>query len=93
MEERASYTLVQSYVKRKWFVSTAYRQSSVMIEPPVPWYYETIVWEWDYDSRKTGDMLYTDDSGSCEKHALHGHMQICERLILTGDAEIAEDED
>ena len=71
--------LIQSYVKRKWLVSTGYRESSVCMDPP-PCYYETIIWEWDPKTGELGRMLNVRDSGGCEEHALKDHFGIVVRL-------------
>jgi len=80
-DDKEPYSLIQSYVRRKYFVSTAYRKSSVSTEPPVPWFFETIVWEWDEETRHIGKMLYMEDSGSFERKAFENHFRICEKLI------------
>jgi len=72
--------LIQSYVMQKWFVSTIHRQSSVMTESP-PWYYETIIWEWDAETRKTGAIVSTEDSGSWPEVAAKRHATICVNLV------------
>ena len=73
--------LIQSYVLEKFFVSTAYRQSSVMIESP-PWYYETIVFEWDKETKKAGRMLDSFDSGSEPGDALVNHNNTCLKYFV-----------
>ena len=69
-------TLIQSFVRGRFFVSTAYRQSSAMVNSP-PWYFETIVWEWDPETKKTGNLLQCKDSGGTDKAALKDHVSIC----------------
>jgi len=82
-DERKAHTLIQSYVLRRWFVSTAYRRSSVcMLDPP--WYYETIIWEWDEEARMQGEMLAVKDSGSYPEMAAKNHAGICVNLIQGG---------
>lgn len=66
--------LIQSYVRRRYFVSTALRWASTDI--PMK-YYETIVWEWSQDTRKRGKLLETADSGCDERGAMEGHIDIC----------------
>jgi hypothetical protein len=79
MEEKEAYSLVQTYLLQKYFISTAYRQSSVMMSSP-PWYYETIVWEWDEKTRKSGSILYMGDSGNSPEYAIKQHFKIVEKL-------------
>jgi len=73
-------SVIQSYVKRKFFVSTVYRESSAMVYPP-PKYYETIIWEWDSTTRKSGKMLSIIDSGRTIKQALKSHFGICANIF------------
>jgi hypothetical protein len=62
---------IQSYVADKYFVSTAYRESSA---PEGGWYYETIVWEWDNVTKKVGTMLFMGSRFKC-------HFECCEKLL------------
>ena len=73
--------LIQSYLSGRWFVSTMYRQSSAMIEPPANWYFETIVWEWDSKTKQRGKMVSVDDSGSSQEQAMMSHINICGELL------------
>jgi hypothetical protein len=73
------HKLIQSYVLNQWFVSTAYRQSSAAIESP-PWYYETIIWEWDSATMKRGDIINVLDGAYGYKAALKKHFGVCQRL-------------
>ncbi len=82
----AEHTLIQSYVARRWFVSTAYRQSSAALNPC--WYYETIVWEWDQKTRKRGNLIFTDGGSSAPVIAMRYHAKICE--IMLGGVENLE---
>ena len=75
------HKLIQSYVYNKYFVSTAYRESSVAIIPSM-WYYETIAWEWDKDTKKRGKMLLMEDSGNFPKTAMENHFKICANLNI-----------
>ena len=79
MKEKQPYQLLCSYVKNKYFVSTAYRKASTY-EPM--WYFETIVWEWDSETRKRGKMLDQQDSGSWEDVAFHNHFELIKDLKL-----------
>ena len=76
---RTEQKLIQSYVVERWFVSTAYRRASTVEES---WYYETLVWFWEKDTKKRGEWV--------EEHAAYGlrsamqqHKEICQRLAET----------
>lgn len=73
--------LIQSYVLEKFFVSTAYRQCSAVIESP-PWYYETIVFSWDKETKKTNGILEVLDSGSEAGDALVSHNNTCLKYFV-----------
>ena len=76
--------LVQTYLfvedKKGYFVSTIYRQSSVAIEIP-PWFYETMVWEWNPETRKRGFLIAQYDNGGYKDSALMKHFTIVENLL------------
>ncbi len=60
-----SVALIQSYVHhipsaRWFFVSTMDRESSAAVSPPNR-YAETIVWSFDYETKKRGDILAMDE--------------------------------
>ena len=74
-EPKLGDSLVQSYVKRQWFVSTVYRRSSA----PMAYdscYWETIVWECDgtQSPPPLGKML------DCREGGLTHHLDVCRRL-------------
>ena len=75
-EKATNFTLIQSYVVNCWFVSTAFIKSSVSVNSP-PWYFETIVWEWDSNTREQGKMVEMKDSGSFPDQAIQSHFNIC----------------
>jgi len=75
---REPYQLLCSYVRNKYFVSTAYRRASTL-EPM--WYFETIVWEWNQKTRERGEMLDMEDSGIFNEQALENHFKICKKYI------------
>ncbi len=79
---KKEYNLIQSYVLRKYCVSTAYRQSSACVNSP-PWYFETIIWEWDENKKESGRMLNVVTSGF-NKKALDTHFGICKSLAYPG---------
>ena len=73
--------LVQSYIEEKYFVSTMYRRSSAMTETPI-WYYETMVWEWDKETRQRKPKILDQvDSGGVKDWALKSHFDICRALL------------
>ena len=72
---KQQYTLIQSYVLEKFFVSTIYRQSSVNGHDL--WYYETCLFEWDSKTRKTGSLIDTYESGITEYDAIDNHLVVC----------------
>jgi len=72
------YQLICSYIKRKYFISTAFRRASTMEEM---WYFETIVWEWDNETRKQGKMLDMEDSGIGEEMAFNNHCRLIKKYI------------
>ena len=78
--------LIQSYVNDKYFVSTGYRESSAAVTP-VPWYYETLVWEWDAKTKKRGEMLPIQEASGYRTGALEKHIDICEALSVDCDKE------
>ena len=88
-----STTLIQSYVKRKWFVSTIRRRSSAMVGPPAPMYHETLVWEWNAETRKRGSIIWQGESPDGEMCGLGGHQTICGNLVAYGTVEAPENEE
>jgi len=78
IEEDKSYQLIASYVKHKYFISTAFRRASTIEEM---WYFETIIWEWDFKVKKRGKMLDMENSGISEKQALDNHFKMIQKLI------------
>lgn len=71
-------TLLQSYVRRKYFVSTALRWASTDI--PMK-YFETIAWELDPITNQRDKMILgPEDSGSSPYEAFENHNSICIRL-------------
>jgi hypothetical protein len=71
--------LIQSYVERKYFVSTIYRQCSAMAAPDI-WYYETMVWEWNQEDGM-GALVSQHDSGLCATWAVNHYARICRALV------------
>jgi hypothetical protein len=70
------HKLIQSYLLEKYFVSTAYRRSSA-VELTEHWYYETMVWEWDAETKERGNVLLQESSGIGKESAIRNHFSIC----------------
>jgi hypothetical protein len=67
----------------KFFISTIHRRSSAMLAPDT-WYYETLVWEWNYETKQRGaivDQGYRDPMS--REGALEEHAAICARWAAT----------
>ncbi len=75
--EKQQYQLICSYVKGKYFVSTIYRQAST-IEPM--WYFETMAWDWNNETKERGKIIEMDDSGVDEESAFNNHLLIIKKL-------------
>jgi hypothetical protein len=78
-----SQTLAQTYVQHKgrwFFVSTINRRSSAMTETEL-WYAETLVWEWNPETRKRGRMV-----GQCEgaRNSIVTHQEVMGQLYHYG---------
>lgn len=74
-----SIRLIQSYVQDRYFVSTAYRRSSASLNPD-GWYYETLVWEWNPETKERGELLESHDSGLSRRRAMIEHAGHCQVL-------------
>lgn len=82
-EEYMNKTLAQTYVWRDgkgFFVSTINRQSSAQFGYNHI-YAETLVWEWDRESKQRGKMIGQDEH--CED-SLFAHQRMVQRLFDTG---------
>ena len=75
-----SEKVIQSYVLEKWFVSTIRRDSSAAIEPPVHRYCETLIWEWDHETRNMGALIGQTESCSSNLCGIKDHFSVCEQL-------------
>jgi hypothetical protein len=76
-----SIPVIKSYVwhgKKCFFVSTVERDSSCD-EPSR--YNETTVWDYDYDARTRGELLFCDGAG---RGSTRQHYAVCERIVKTG---------
>ena len=71
--DKKEHKLIQSYFREKYFISTAFRRASM---PEDIWYYETIVWKWDKNTGKRGDMIDSQDSSSMPEIAMVAHCRI-----------------
>ena len=78
--EKIAHKLIQSYIQEKYFISTAYRRSSVRVASP-PWYYETITWKLDKETGVSDKMISMANSGRSPITALKGHFGICKELL------------
>lgn len=87
MSERKEYQLICSYVKHKYYVSTAYRKSSAVCHSDDFWYFETMVWEWDDKTKKNGEWLEQRGGALTEERALEIHFEEVEKLLDTPDKE------
>ena len=76
---KKEHKLIQSYVRERYFVSTAFRKSSALTEAPI-WYYETIVFTWNRKTRETEEIILQEDSGYSSIVAIESHFKICKHL-------------
>lgn len=71
---------LQSYLYTEFgsfFISTAYRQSSALVQDP-PWYYETLAW----NEKKE---MVADNSGAfAAEQAYMQHIEVIKQLNATG---------
>lgn len=72
----ATYVYFES---RCFFVSTIERESSAAVSPP-PRFAETMVWDFDCQSRERGDIVAQAGDGE----AFRQHFGVCEQLFRTG---------
>lgn len=79
-EDFQPYTLVQSYIKRKWFVSTALRRSSALGDHGCL-YFETLAWEWDPCTKERGGLVAQGEAGRDETGGLREHFRIVSDLL------------
>lgn len=77
--------LIQYYVQDKYFVSTIHRQSSALLAQGEIWYYETLVWKWNSETKDRGALLDSYDSGWTIALALANHARVCKELVLGAD--------
>lgn len=80
--------VIKSYVwhgDECFFVSTIERDSSAAFDPGR--YNETIVWRHDWETNKSGPMLY-QFSGA--RNSIRRHMLACDELFQTGKLESEE---
>ena len=89
MRERKTEKLIQSYVYRDngdcFFISTAYRSTSIDAAGGEVWYYETFAWEWDKDTKERGKWVADHSGATCEKWAFDQHFTVSRRLHDTGE--------
>lgn len=75
-----SEKVIQSYVLERWFVSTIRRNCSAP-EAYDALYCETMVWEWDPETRKVGRLIGQDETCSSDECGVRRHMEVCVSLI------------
>lgn len=73
--------LIQSYVVEKYFVSTVIRKCNALTEAQL-WYYETIIFEWNNETKKRGKILECINAGDTPESAIMEHGNTCLRLFL-----------
>ena len=81
-----SETIIQSYVLRKWFVSTIERDSSACVSNPPPRYWETMVWRWDDEAKIRTVRIH-------EAEGFNAHTDICKTLLRKGEEGLKEAEE
>lgn len=102
-EREPNKTLIQTYVfyspeqshnpnivkpeDRGFFVSTIDRESSSMYGGR---YAETIVWEWDNNTKNRGDLIHM---GEGTQGSIRTHFNICEKLYKDGTMKTDEDDE
>ena len=90
-EEYADKTLAQTYVWHSgegFYVSTINRRSSAALSYGRI-YSETMVWEWNRETKKRGDIIGQDEH--CED-SLFAHQRMVQRLFDTGKCEESDDD-
>ena len=92
-EFRKEHNLLQTYLrKRGYLVSTGYRQCSAMGASDI-WYYETLVWTWDEETRKSDRLVWSTDAGSHPDKATKSHLETCAKLSLHGHERLDDNDD
>lgn len=77
--------IIKSYVwhgEKCFYVSTIERDSSALLGPYR--FNETLVWEFDLDKVKRGDLVGQEVSS---KGSIREHFAVCERLFKSGNPE------
>jgi len=85
LEDNTSKKFLQSYLFTNYgnfFISTIYRISSVMMDPP-PWYYETFAWRLDKNKHRT-DWVADNSGAGTPTGAFEQHFEVCRQLELNG---------
>jgi len=78
--EESAHNLMQSYVLERYIVSTTFRQSSAAISN-LPWYYETLAWEWNKETDERGKLIGCEGSSSSPTTAIKQHCAVCIKLL------------
>lgn len=74
---------MQTYLMDRWFISTALRDADIPGAPGLR-YYETLIWEWDPETKRRGDMipLPIESRGPLgHGSAIQEHEAICKVLV------------
>lgn len=74
--------VIKSYVwhgDKCFFVSTIERDSSAAADPGR--YHETLVWQHDLETQKSGPLLYQLE---CSRCSIRSHLKACDELFQTG---------
>ena len=90
-EEYVNKTLAQTNVwhgDKGFFVSTINRQSSAALAYGRI-YSETLVWEWDSETKRRGNIVGQDEH--CED-SIFAHQRMVQRLFETGKCEVPDDD-
>lgn len=84
MNEHTGKKFLQSYLYTKFgdfFISTAYRKSSAMLNPD-GWYYETFAWK--LIKKKRTDWVADNSGAISENGAIKQHIEVIYQLQETG---------
>ena len=82
---------LKSYVWHKekcFFISTIERDSSAMAGLPLPRFYETMAWVYDWDFRERGIIVAQEGDGG----AFEQHYRICKELCDSGEVKKETDD-
>jgi hypothetical protein len=75
--ERKEYKLMTTVLKDKYFVVTSYREATTLESI---WYFETIAFNFNINTKTIGGVIEMDDSGVDEASAIENHFLIVQKL-------------